>query len=428
MSEVYTKPSVAADHLSWGTTITGSISEWDATKRVGGFYNGEPVPAEKLNFRWNLLGEWIQFTSAPVQRRFTSLSDGVATTLPDEVFWVDVGTGYLEHWEEKYLTTSAYADDGTISDVNCDSEYLFYSIGENVSSVDPDTGSENTDYLYEIGSDVTSIYSDGQSAYCTVSGSTFYRLDREDSDVSKVSITVPSAKEVTGFKSNGYYGMGFLNGTSQYVPLYRNLNTTPVYITDIDASYGVNDVALSDTVGFCACNHGPSLKVNIRSFSLSGGVAGWTGEAGSGFYDGYSVCTDGARVYLVHERSTYNVTCYSVDTGDELWTADAYLSGYQTATKTFLDDKYVYVSSNEKGSSYNVLFIFDKNTGYLVKRILTGAHVFYDSDAWQFYGFSANLDLVSIYGIGGTPKQFYHTIGSKYQRRPFFKLGLPLGN
>lgn len=432
MAEVYDKPTVSAAGLAWGTSISGSIAEWGDAKRAGGFYYGEPIPAENLNYRWNLLGDWVQYTEAPVQRRFDSLSDGIGTISTGEVCWAD--DGYRGHFTSSYTQVSSRTLYGTISDVHCDSEFLYHSIGQYVLKSSPSTGTEDSEYEYDLTSDVTSVHSNGGYVFATVSGSTFYRLDREDSGVAAVPVVVTTGKNVKKFKSNGYHGLG-CDGSTQYVPTFLGVNTTPFHNGDYDATGAVEDIAVGDLYG-CTVGHPADeggSNYNVHSITLVGGAYRWKALAGGAATIAYAVCTDADRFYVLHEREgSTTVACYNALYGTELWTADtlpnppAAPTWVETNSRCFVDDRYLYVyhplSPDDGG-----LYVLNKLDGSYVQQIgIPGEYSMRDSDGWNLYSIDTDTNSTVGYSVGGGPKQFVKGLGTYVYRRPFAKLGLPV--
>lgn len=437
MSEIGTKPTGTDNdlaNLDWAETAAGGrVAEPIASSRNSGWLLEQIPPSNWVNWFWRLAARAIQWMTATNVRAFTDLEDATDATIAEplvtgEVFRVDrrPGDGGSDQVAPLTEVWSIAGSASTAVRIVSDAQYVYYSQGSVLRRADRATGSELA--ARDFGAQINDVAVSGAAVVLVtdnVGGSEAFRVDRLtladlanwplEATGNGEHIDTNSWRVVYSDTSTSIQIIDAVGGTTVASPVYG----AAVY--DVCVDYQRAYVVGADA----------GAGVQLRAYALSNGALDWSATidvnpAGTAVMN--AIFADGERVYIAGTTTTgvgattWSLSAIGREDGVKIWQVD---TGGTNVQHMAVDEAYVWiVNDNEELCQY------DKRTGSLIKRLShTGGLSAVDTDADSvFISGDAGLDTKRLRRLdrGNTSKAFSIASGTNPNRRPFYKLALPM--
>jgi hypothetical protein len=294
--------------------VTGGVSEPTEAKKDNGYNFKEKPSHEQFNWLLRELASRVTWATGDgtaegaIIRRFSTLEEGIAATVPGELFYVE--TGEIPEGADAFIGDEILLP-SDITDLATDGELIIAAAGNIVYALNP--GGLSTVWTRDLGAAVVCVDVEGDDV-AAYAGGTMYRLARAD------GTTVHSAAPVTGpvganlkIDSANDHIYWLTSNALQFD--FWSAFGADVPRKTFGAGATPNDFVILGEYAYVATGRetAPATNKVLWAIDLNTGAEVWSDTDIT--FGSLSVASDGVRVYRGNADAANGIRLYRADDG-----------------------------------------------------------------------------------------------------------------
>jgi hypothetical protein len=421
-------------NVSWARGASPHQVIEPTAKRDKGWFEGtgnddaDFHPAGYENWLDQAHGDYLGHMATIIVREFSDLDEAIAATSSPDRFVVHAPTPMVVPWVEKITKTPTVST--PVDGLSTDGQYIYYSHLDDLYAIDPEAGTALSgwtppDNAYHVAADGLYVYhvEATAAAKATITNRLTGAL------VGNLVYHASNTKVWNAIRANGYYAAAIYDDDTEdkHLSIWDEVGATPNKIGDFSHGTTGNDLyglAIDHERAFVGGIRG-SGNADVRAVALKNAVQLWAVTIGDTAMTVRSIATDGELVYVGCNATAVggaSTNLFALDryTGTLIW--KMLVPTFTDTLHVVVDDRYLYVSGGDSAGQEEVAILLKLNQAVLHE--IPGLWAT-DADGVSFVGRDAT-DTLYRHLRGGVSREFMRANGDDPNRRPWFKLALPI--